>query len=140
MATEPDAHILGSRYKTRISQLDIAYKKFISDLQNKNTQEMLLNQHTHVTRSITATPNNTYSKARSSFRTSLQKLMISASILRAKALEANNHYYINIADKSLRDSSNMLITIGSGRTRRRRVVYHKKPKNKKTHHRNNKKQ
>lgn len=139
MATEPDAHNLGSKYKTRISQLDIAYKKFISDLQNKNTQEMLFNQHPHVTRSI-STSNNTYSKARSSFRTSLQKLMISASILRAKALEANNHYYINIADKSLRDSSNMLITIGSGRTRRRRVVYHKNPKNKKTYRRNNKKQ
>jgi hypothetical protein len=60
--------------------------------------------------------------------------------LRAKALEANNHHYINIADKSLRDSSNMLITIGSGRTRRRRVVYHKKHKNKKTYRRRNKKQ
>jgi hypothetical protein len=139
MATEPDAHNLGSKYKTRISQLDIAYKKFISDLQNKNTQEMLFNQHPHVTRSI-STSNNTYSKDRNNYRTSLQKLMISASTLRAKALEANNHHYINIADKSLRDSSNMLITIGSGRTRRRRVVYHKKPKNKKTHHRNNKKQ
>jgi hypothetical protein len=139
MATEPDAHNLGSKYKTRISQLDIAYKKFISDLQNKNTQEMLFNQHPHVTRSI-STSNNTYSKDRNNYRTSLVKLMISASTLRAKALEANNHHYINIADKSLRDSSNMLITIGSGRTRRRRVVYHKKPKNKKTYRRRNKKQ
>jgi hypothetical protein len=139
MATEPDAHNLGSKYKTRISQLDIAYKKFISDLQNKNTQEMLFNQHPHVTRSI-STSNNTYSKDRNNYRTSLQKLMISASTLRAKALEANNHHYINIADKSLRDSSNMLITIGSGRTRRRRAVYHKKPKNKKTYRRRNKKQ
>jgi hypothetical protein len=100
---------------------------------------MLFNQHPHVTRSI-STSNNTYSKDRNNYRTSLQKLMISASTLRAKALEANNHHYINIADKSLRDSSNMLITIGSGRTRRRRVVYHKKPKNKKTYRRRNKKQ
>jgi len=139
MATEQDAHNLGSKYKTRISQLDIAYKKFISDLQNKNTQEILFNQHPHVTQSI-STSNNTYSKDRINYRNSLIILMSSASTLRTKALEANNHHYINIADKSLRDSSNMLITIGSGRTRRRRVVYHKKPKNKKTYRRRNKKQ
>ena len=126
MSLEVDYYLDGSKYKSRITPLDEALKNFNIASEDSLAKKRKLEQHVNVTRSVTYTPNNEFSRDRFNYTTSLKYLLNKALTLLQEANKVNNREYINIANESIGKITSNLTTLASGRKTRRRIIDHKK--------------
>jgi hypothetical protein len=136
-SVEPVYTVTGSRYVSKITPLEIAYRNFENALKNSDNMKNVLDKHPHVTRGMTSTANNEfymnkpkldeYNLDKYNYKISLEQLSASAIKLSSIAIAENHKDFENIAAKAIESTTVTLHRLASGRKTRRRIIDRKKP-------------